>query len=221
VWLEADWIKENLSEAFIGFLKSTRAKGTEGYVRIPEGAAEDHTQQMSCRETVKDAPKIKYRRKGSVEDNDRSCVLKSAASALSFLGYERLAFYLCNDISSGMKLDSGFEFFQHCMEPNRLQKKERKEFQFAKVKKGLTRWNVIQESPKYVMCLVGLQSSDHKTDHAVSIAGKWIFDSNFEHALPLNQESLDLCCSSDSRKSTFVGVTRVFTLKPMVNHLKV
>jgi hypothetical protein len=71
------------------------------------------------------------------------------------------------------------------------------------------------DSQKYLMCLLGLQSDDHKTDHAISIAGNWIFDSNFEYALPLTQDSLDMCCSSDSRKSKFVGVTRVCMLKPM------
>jgi hypothetical protein len=72
---------------------------------------------------------------------------------------------------------------------------------------------VLLESQNYLMCLLGVQSDDHKTDHAISIACNWIFDSNFEHALPLTQESLDLCCSSDNRKSTFVGVTRVCMLK--------
>jgi hypothetical protein len=216
VYLDDDWINGNLSEEFIGFLKSTRKAGTEGYVRIPEGAAEDHTKQILYHESIPDCPKLRYKRSGTIEDNDRSCVLKSAASALSFLGYERIAFYLCNDLDSGMKTDCGFEFFQKCMEPKRLQKKERREFQFAKVKKGLTKWNIFNDSQKYLMCLVGVQSSDHKTDHAVSIAGKWIFDSNFENALPLSKESLDLCCSSDSRKSFFAGVTRVSMLKSML-----
>jgi hypothetical protein len=77
----------------------------------------------------------------------------------------------------------------------------------------LTKWDILQESQKYIMCLVGIQSSDHKTDHAISIAGKWIFDSNFERALPLSKESLDLCCSSDSKKCTFEGITCVSMLK--------
>ena len=100
-----------------------------------------------------------------------------------------------------MKTDCGFEFFQRCTEPNQLTKKERREFQFTKVKKGLTKWDVLIDSQQYVMCVVGLQSSNHKTDHAVSIAGKWVFDSNFEYALPLTRESLDLCCSMFSEFS--------------------
>jgi hypothetical protein len=46
VWLDWDWIKKNLSIPFVGFIKDTRKGGLEGYVRIPEGSAEDHTQQI-------------------------------------------------------------------------------------------------------------------------------------------------------------------------------
>ena len=217
VWLQIDWITETLSEEFIGFVKSTRDTGTDGYVRIPEGSVEDHKRQMLLRNAPDGAPKLKYQqRKGSIGDNDRTCVLKSVASALSFLGYERLAFYLCNDLGKGMKTDSGFDFFQRCTIPKNLTKQERREFQFIKLKKGVSTWDILQDSQNYVVCLVGLQSSDHKTDHAISISGKWIFDSNFEHALPLNRESLNLCCSSDCRKSVFIGITRACMLKGLV-----
>jgi hypothetical protein len=63
------------------------------------------------------------------------------------------------------------------------------------------------------MCLVGLQSSDGKTDHAVAVTENWIFDSNLNHALPLTKESLDLCCSDGENESTFVKITRGCMLK--------
>jgi hypothetical protein len=180
VWLDWDWIKKNLSFSFVGFIKDTRKGGLEGDVRIPEGSAEDHTQQMSLHTTTPGAPKMKYKREGTIEDNDCSCVLKSAASALSFFGYDCLAFNLCNDLENGRKNECGFEFFQNCMDLSKLEKQERRKIQFAKLKSGVSKWNIINDSKKYVMCLVGLYSSDSKTDHAVSIAGDWIFDSNFE-----------------------------------------
>jgi hypothetical protein len=223
VWLEWEWVKKEISEEFIGFIKSTRQSGTEGYVRIPKGLVEDQvedqTQQMLKIKPQHDAPVLKYKRCWTIEDNDCSCVLKSAASALSYLGYDRLAFQLCNDLNHGRKKDLGFEYFQNCMNPTHLTKQERKTFQFCKVKKGLTKWDILQDSKNYLMCLVGTQSSDHKTDHAISIVGKWIFDSNFDRALPLTKESLDLCCSLDTKKCTFEGVTRVSTLKCMVNNV--
>jgi hypothetical protein len=190
VWLDWDWIQNNLSKAYIGFIKDTRKGGIGGYVRLPEGSAEDHTQQMSLCTTTPGAPKMKYKREGTIEDSNRSCALKSAASALSFLG---LAFNLCNDLENGRKFECGFEFFQNCMDLSKLEKQERRKIQFAKLKSGVSKWNIINDSKQYVMCLVGLYSSDSKTDHAVLIAGDWIFDSNFEYALPLCKDSLELC----------------------------
>jgi hypothetical protein len=60
----------------------------------------------------------------------------------------------------------------------------KKKIQFAKLKTGLNKWDIINDSKHHIMGLVGLYSSDCKTDHAVSIAENWIFDSNFEFALP-------------------------------------
>jgi hypothetical protein len=57
------------------------------------------------------------------------------------------------------------------MDLSKLEKQERRKIQFTKLKSGVSKWNIINDSKQYVMCLVGLYSSDSKTDHAVSIAG--------------------------------------------------
>jgi hypothetical protein len=101
VWLQWEWIQKNLSQEFIGLKKSTRNNGVEGYVCIPQGSAEDHSQQMLSRTTTPGAQKLKYKRAGRIEDNHWSCVLKSAAPALSYLGYDRLAFNLCSNLGHG------------------------------------------------------------------------------------------------------------------------
>ena len=61
---------------------------------------------------------------------------------------------------------------------------------------GISNWDVLVESKKYMLCVLGIESSDGKTDHAITIVGDWIFDSNCERALRLSQESLDICSSS-------------------------
>lgn len=71
VWLDKDWINETLSEKFIGFVKSTRSTGTEGYVRIPEGAAENQSRQMSLLDINAGTPRLAFRRIGSVQENDQ------------------------------------------------------------------------------------------------------------------------------------------------------
>jgi hypothetical protein len=99
------------------------------------------------------------------------------------------------------------------MDPNSLERSERKAFQFKSLKKGIKKWDIFSDSQEYLMCLVGLLGSDAKTDHAVAITGRWIFDSNFKKALPLTKESLDLCCSDDTKKCKWIGVNQVCMLK--------
>ena len=53
------------------------------------------------------------------------------------------------------------------------------------------------------LVIVTLRGSDGKEDHCVTLYGPYIFDSNFDHALPLTKEALDLCCSSDESQDTF------------------
>ena len=62
------------------------------------------------------------------------------------------------------------------------------------------------QNGKNDLVVVSLQGSDGKSDHCVTLLGKLIFDSNFEKALPLCCEALDLCCSSDEVKTTFHSV---------------
>ena len=58
--------------------------------------------------------------------------------------------------------------------------------------------------------LARVLGSDGKEDHCVVITHqKWIFDSNFKVALPRNQESLDLCCSTDNSPSTFISFPQI------------
>ena len=56
------------------------------------------------------------------------------------------------------------------------------------------------------LILVVLRGSDGKEDHCITVCERWLFDSNFEFALPLCQDSLDLCCSTDETQEKFEAV---------------
>ena len=43
--------------------------------------------------------------------------------------------------------------------------------------------------------LVKLMNSLGNVNHAISVVGGWIFDSNYERALVLNRASLDMICA--------------------------
>ena len=47
-------------------------------------------------------------------------------------------------------------------------------------------------------------------NHAISIVGYWIFDSNYEKALHLTRELLDLICSPSVVEEQVVNVETVF-----------
>jgi hypothetical protein len=57
--------------------------------------------------------------------------------------------------------------------------------------------------------LVVVKGNDGKEDHCIAITKQWIFDSNFEKALPRTRPSLDQCCSSSDTMSLFVGPVMV------------
>jgi hypothetical protein len=54
--------------------------------------------------------------------------------------------------------------------------------------------------------VMSLQAADGGTQHAVTVVGKLVFDSNCMRALPLSKATLDHCCSTDDKKSTFARV---------------
>ena len=66
-------------------------------------------------------------------------------------------------------------------------------------------YNILHDIDIYptVMCL---QAIDGGTQHAVTVVGKFVFDSNCSRAMPLTEETLDYCCSTDEKESKFLRV---------------
>ena len=61
---------------------------------------------------------------------------------------------------------------------------------------------------------VQLIGADGGVGHTVTIVKEWIFDATMANALPLSRESLNHCCSSDTRHVSFVGVKRAVRMAP-------
>ena len=65
------------------------------------------------------------------------------------------------------------------------------------------------------MCL--LLDTAHRTDHCITVCGKWVFDSNLESALPLTKNSLNYICSGkDTDEITFDGVLHAIRAVPPI-----
>ena len=206
--LHDEWVEENISESFKKMLMSLHGKNTAGFILIPEGENEKHKDETYS--FLPDAPETKYH---NIQGEHR-CVLGSAASGLHFLGHYRLAQLVSSAGQNKHQNGYGLLHFRKVIE-NQCTQEERKIFQLIKLKtcKILNTWDVLVNAPAYRMCVIGIRSTDGKTDHAITIVGNWIFDSNFERALPLTRESLDLCSSSADRNTDFAGVTRGYMLK--------
>jgi hypothetical protein len=210
VILTQEWVDENISPAFQTMLKELRNEQHSGYVLIPEGANEEHDATQLA--FVDGAPVTVFCNKDRKE-NDRRCVLDSAASGLAYLGHSSLAFFCSSNISDLSKQFNGMDYFEYVVN-EKCTKEERSLFQLIKLNyKRLKKWDTVRDVPNYRLCLLGIASSDCKTDHAICVVGKWIFDSNLEKALPLSKESLDICASSAERESVFVKVTRGIVLQ--------
>ena len=66
-----------------------------------------------------------------------------------------------------------------------------------------------------IVCL--LLDTAHRTDHCITVCGKWIFDSNLEFALPITKASLNYICSgNDTDEITFVSVLHAIRAVPPI-----
>ena len=59
--------------------------------------------------------------------------------------------------------------------------------------------------------LVQLMDSLGNVNHAITVVGNWIFDSNYEKALFLNRASLDMICAPSVGEEQAAEFESVFT----------
>ena len=72
-------------------------------------------------------------------------------------------------------------------------------------------YKILEEISKNVT-LVQFMNSLGNVNHAISVVGKWLFDSNYEKALVLNRASLDMICApyvGEEQASKFESVFTV------------
>ena len=78
----------------------------------------------------------------------------------------------------------------------------------------LTTYDILQNHYTYPnVCL--LLDTAHRTDHCITVCGKWVSDSNFEFSLTLTSAWLNYICSgNDTDEITFVGVLHAIRSVP-------
>jgi hypothetical protein len=208
VELSPEWIALNISTEFQNMVKDMRDPDKEGYILIPEGS--NHVRDKETYSFLNNSPPAQYWNI-TKDSSDRRCVIDSVASALFYLGHTRLAGIVA--AATSQDLLRGMEFFRDVI-TNCSTKEERCMFVLVRLKKKLlSSWDTLLDSSRYKLCLLGIASSDGKMDHAICVVGNWVFDSNYEKALPLSKETLDICASSSDRDTHYVKVTRGYLLR--------
>ena len=159
-------------------------------IDIPPGKAKPRS---SFPEHLEKGPPMKYKQ----GVNKNTCLVYSFASALHHIGAKLAAFVL---------IRKSAKIIDHCDTVKRFSiavKDSDPHMYFEKLK--VSAWNILEvvDNQLVVASVVG---SDGKEEHCVTVYNKWVFDSNFDFALPLSKESLDLCCSAEDTQDSFVCV---------------
>jgi len=61
--------------------------------------------------------------------------------------------------------------------------------------------------------VMSLEAVDGGTQHAITVVGRMIFDSNCERALALTKRNLDYCCSTDDLPGNYKRVHKGYRFK--------
>jgi len=204
VELTEEFVKLNFPDEFVSYaIEKGKLQANNQFVHIPPGAPRTSLGHWMLDESH---PEVEY-----LQCGDDTCLFSSLASALHYLHIRETAKHLAE------------------LAPVYSAKKEG----------GVTNWNALLETMKQncgwlvptkingksfdilhdiseYPTVVSLEAVDGGTQHAVTIVGKLVFDSNCERALPLSQKTLDYCCSTDEKEGAYKRVFKGYRfIEPM------
>jgi hypothetical protein len=137
-----------------------------------------------------------------------TCLMTSFASALRYLNDDRAHKVVCQNILRSEDEQDRFKFAEQVIKANKL-KYQVRQFNNRQL-------NIFQSLSCYPTTL-RLAGEDGSINHAVTTAGKWLFDSNMTNAQEISLPLLDWCCSSNTERTKFSHVVyaqRLYTFKP-------
>ena len=193
--LTDEWVLENFSHELIESFKS-RGQERRLFVKVPPGAPRsDCTIPDSLR--TPNAPRIAF-----LQEQGYCCVTHSLASALHFLNRHTLASELHE---LGMSLTSGGKQRKDTIlgETREFMRQKGRAWTPHKIAHSVDLTDPTGYPSPSTPRLVVLEAEDGDAGHAVTIVGQWIFDSNFETALPLGRTALDFICGSGGAMTGF------------------
>ena len=191
--LSQQWLDVNFKvryPSFYGKLMNTSSASKKDFFDVPEGTSK----MMSSAniEKTTDAPRVQYQ-----QDEQSSCVFSGLASALYAMGDTFAAGAVASLVHQSLVDNNGpFEFARMVMTDRYGHRKG-----LQKLRYSIQTW---KEEEKFIPLaqlsrfptMLHLVDSAGNEGHCVTVCGKWIFDSNHSHALPLSRDSLDAICDN-------------------------
>ena len=192
-------VRGEFGDLFTEELKSLKC----GYVDVPVGNSKISRLSMNPELVCLHPPRVFYTQSPGRD----LCVSKALASVLHQLGFvseaEKINLYGEQCLVGGT-VDALKKVFAYAVTtlPTFIQGRE------------LPRhfdWKTMVCDDLTTILLGAIFASDGSISHAIAIHGGFIYDANETVAIPLTQEALDYCSSTETVKSTFVGFWRGYT----------
>jgi hypothetical protein len=192
-------VRGEFGDLFTEELKSLKC----GYVDVPVGDSKISRLSMNPELVCLHPPRVFYTQSPGRD----LCVSKALASVLHQLGFvseaEKINLYGEQCLVGGT-VDTLKKVFAYAVTtlPTFIQGRE------------LPRhfdWKTMVCDDLTTILLGAIFASDGSISHAIAIHGGFIYDANETVAIPLTQEALDYCSSTETVKSTFVGFWRGYT----------
>ena len=182
--LDTHWVENNFAAAFLEQVKGFGKCGRK-YLYVPPGDVRKLEEKVEPRNLL-----ICYK-----QGDQPTCFFSSFASALDYCGLSQEA----KEINQfGLQCVGNTAYDQSKLLTQLVIKSVQikgiaKKWEARRLK--ITKTELCDVSGvKKEPILVVLRGSDGGISHAISIVGKWIFDSNLHQAIRLTAENLDSCC---------------------------
>jgi hypothetical protein len=199
------WVRDCFEEPFVTLVKKIGNEETKSevvlakrkWIPVPIG----NTSNRQVTPDVVVDVKVQYQQ-GEV----KSCLFRSLASAFHHLGRKHTGSVLASIARKNEHLSADKQLEAAIAAVTKHETVYTK-VDFWKKQKALARHDFIgkpNDNPK----LLVLRGCDGGVQHAVSVVGSTIFDSNLKRGLPLSKESLDWCCNCNGGFSRVQSVVQ-------------
>jgi len=199
--LPKDFVETNFPDKYLHRVHEVSLiKDSHKFVHIPPGAPRTMEGNIMLDERY---PRLEYMQEGHT-----TCLFSSFASALCFLGLTDTARKI-SEAARAFSMDSaqGINNWNGLLQ---LMAKECKWLQPVKIHGKV--FDVMKDISQFPT-VMSLEAVDGGTQHAITVVGCMIFDSNCERALALTKRNLDYCCSTDDLPGNYKRVHKGYRFK--------